>query len=643
MAEAPIITGRLRLKDETDETLNSLRSKFTNTFKDIGSVAGGIIAAEFAQNITGALEDVSRTATDSAAAFELATARIIAAVGATGEEAERLRKQLEETAKTLGVEYGVGATAAMEALEALVKAGLEGEEAVRALAGVLQLATIEGINTEQAANMVVQAMTQFGLSAEEATRVVDGFVKASAAGIDTASGYASGLANVGATAHAMGLSLEETLAALVQLDNTFGSAQVSGTYLNRMLLDLAEKADKAGISLYNADGSMKSLSQIVEELRAKIQSFGDDQKALNDWLNLFDTRAAKAILALVQYDETLAETKSRMEEMAGAAEQVNIILDTYTGQVAKARAQKELAAIEAGKLTSKIGLLSAQITAALGPVGLLADSLGPSMLSGAMQGLTVTVIPQLIGKIAGAGGLTAALKGVGGVIPQVAGLIGSAGPLGLALVGITAAIAVFALAWSENWFGIRDKTKAAIDAIIGAFKALQDWLGGLSRAWSNFWRSLTSKAEEASRGINSSLEAVEYGRSPGGLRDVMAAVEELGSTWNSVMESLRMPPEIKPIRLSVEAETQRLPEVESIAEKAITMVITPTASPLGFEPIRPIAPGITTGFEPARNITLIFQEGAIQFIEPRMEGSLDRAEVAREIVEQLGKELLRRR
>jgi len=608
LADAPIITGRLRLKDETGETLERVRSRFTSTFKDIGSVAGGIIAAEFAQNVTGALEDVSRTATDSAAAFELATARIIAAAGATGEEAERLRRQLEETAKTLGVEYGVGATAAMEALESLVKAGLEGEEAVRALAGVLQLATIEGISTEQATNMVVQAMTQFGLSAEEATRVVDGFVKASAAGIDTAAGYASGLANVGATAHAMGLSLEETLAALVQLDNTFGSAQVSGTYLNRMLLDLAEKADKAGINLYNADGSMKSMSEIVEELRARIQSFGEDQAALNEWLNLFDTRAAKAILALVQYDETLAETQSRMEGMAGAAEAVNIILDTYAGQMAKTRAQKELAAIEAGKLTTQIGLLGAEITAALGPVGLLADALGPTMLSGVMQGLTVTVIPQLIGKLAGAGGLTAALKGVGGVVPQVAALIGSAGPLGLALVGITAAIAVFAAAWSQNWLGVRDRTKAAIDAIIAAFKALKDWLGGLSRAWSSFWRSLTSKAEEGSRGINSSLETVEYGRSPGGLRDVIKAIEEFGSTWNRVVGGLA-----------------ELPEA---------------ASPMGFEPPRP---AITAGFESARNITLVFQEGAIQFIEPRLDSGLDRAEVAREIAELLGRELMRRR
>ncbi len=714
MAEAPIITGVLRLRDETGDTLNQVRSRFIRSFKDIGSVAGGIIAAEFAQNVTGALEDVARTATDSAAAFELATARIIAALGVTGEEAEALRAELEETAKTLGVEYGVGATAAMEALESLVKAGLEGEEAVQALAGVLQLATIEGISTAEAANMVVQAMTQFGLSAQEATRVVDGFVKASAAGIDTASGYASGLANVGATAHAMGLSLEETLAALVQLDNTFGSAQVSGTYLNRMLLDLAEKADKAGINLYRADGSMKSMTEIVEELRARVKSFGDDQAALNEWLNLFDTRAAKAILALVQYDETLGETQSRMEEMAGATEAVGIILDTYAGQMAKTRAQKELVAIEAGKLTTQIGLLGAQLTAALGPVGLLADALGPSMLSGVMQGLTVAVIPQLIGKL---GGLSAALGGVGNIIPSLAGLIGAAGPLGLALAGIAVAIGVFALAWSQNWFGIRDKTKAAIDAILGAFRALKNWIEALGRAWSSFWRRAKEKAEEGSRGITGSLEAVEYGRSPGGLRDVMRAILELGSTWNRVIEGLRRPPDIGPLRVSVEAESPRIrPEVEEVVvkprvEKArieaeaeapilkpevetprikpdtetprirpllelpdikpikipveaetpvikpiveppeieaviprevITRVITPTVAPVGFEPPRP-GPGVTAGFEPARNITLVFQEGAIQFIEPRLEGSMDRAAIAREIVELLGKEMLRRR
>jgi TP901 family phage tail tape measure protein len=701
LAEAPIITGRLRLKDETGATLDQVRSRFTSTFKDIGSVAGGIIAAEFAQNVTGALEDVGRTATEQAAAFELATARIIAAVGATGEEAEALRKTLEETAKTLGVEYGVGATAAMEAMESLVKAGLEGGEAVEALAGVLQLATIEGIDTASAANMVVQAMTMFGLSAQEAARAVDGFVKSSAAGIDTAAGYASGLANVGATAASMGLSIEETLAALVQLDNTFGGAVESGTFLNRMLLDLVEKADKAGISLYRADGSMRSLDEIVGEIRAKIQGFGDDQRAVNEWLGIFDTRAQKAILALVSYDETVAETQAKLGEMAGAVDQVNIILSTYEGQLAKTQAAKENAAIAAGELTTKIGLLGAELTAALGPVGLLVDALGPTMLSGVMQGLTVATIPKLIGAL-GSGGLTGALSSVGGTITSIVPMIASTGPLGIALLGITAAVGVFALAWSQNWFGIRDKTREAIEGIKQWFDRLKDWLGGLGRAWKNFWSRASESAGRGASSIVGDLEALEYGRSPGGLRDVIAAVEELGSTWSRVVGGLGEMPEIefetpvvapriemprvipppeieapvvrpmieRPSPLEMETpiikpmvETPTLPEIfgeavirpvieaptlpEIVGEaEVITRVITPeieavTPKPAGFTPARPV---ITAGgFEAARNITIVLEEGAIQFNEPRLDGSMDRAAIAREIVELLGKELMMKR
>ena len=73
MAEAPIITGKVRLKDETGATLGDIEKNISSSFKDIGSVAGGIIAAEFSRNVVGALDDVSRTATESAAAFESAT------------------------------------------------------------------------------------------------------------------------------------------------------------------------------------------------------------------------------------------------------------------------------------------------------------------------------------------------------------------------------------------------------------------------------------------------------------------------------------------------------------------------------------------------------------------------------------------
>lgn len=604
MTEAPIITGKVRLKDETGTTLGDIERNISSSFKDIGSVAGGIITAEFSKNIVGALEDVGRTSTEQAAAFESATARIIAATGLTGAESEALRKTLEETARTLGVDYGTGATRAMEAMEALVKAGLKGEEATTALAGVLKLATIEGVDTASAANMVVQAMTMYGISAEEATRVVDGFVKSSAAGIDTASGYASGLSNVGATASNMGLSLEETLAALVQLDNTFGGATESGTFLNRMLLDMVAKADQAGISLYNADGSMKGLDDIVGQIRDKIQDFGDDQQAVNEWLGQFDSRAQKAITALVNYDGSVVETQAKLGEMAGAQDQVNVILGTYEGQMAKVQAQQENAAIQTGEITTKVSLLGAQFTAALGPVGLFANALGPPMLQGVIQGLTVTAIPKLIGAL-GSGGLTGALGSVGGGVSSLAGLIGGAGPLGIALVGIGVAVGVFALAWNQNWFGIRDKAKAAIDAIGGAFKGLQDWLGDLGKSWSNFWKGAAKDAEKSADKISESTEKIEMGESPGGLRDLISTTKDLGETWNRTVSGLR---------------------------------------PVGDLGLGDHYPITAAGFEPTKApVTIVFEEGSIQFIQPRLDSATDRRALARELAEDIGKELMMRR
>jgi len=340
MSEGPIITGRLRLKDETGKVLSSLQSK-------IGSVFGAIAKATMIAG-TAAVAGMGLSI-KAAADYEEALSRIIAASGKTGEEAKNLQNALSEAAKVAGPEFGISATKAVSALEALVKAGLEGEEAITALQGALQLAALEGMETAEASNMLVAAMTMFGLEAEDATHIIDLFSAAADAGIDAAGGYAQGLANVGATANAMGLSMEETMAALVQLDKTFGGAQESGTFLNRMLLDMTAKADKAGLELYNVDGSMRSLDDIMGQVREVLQGFGDDQKAVNEWLGQFDMRAQKAILGLAGYDETIYETQRDLEQMRSAQDKVNIVLDTFAGRMKIARARIQVMSVSLGE------------------------------------------------------------------------------------------------------------------------------------------------------------------------------------------------------------------------------------------------------------------------------------------------------
>ena len=47
----PILTGKLRLKDETGGTLKSLGSKFKSTFSSIGRIAAGVLARDVVRGL----------------------------------------------------------------------------------------------------------------------------------------------------------------------------------------------------------------------------------------------------------------------------------------------------------------------------------------------------------------------------------------------------------------------------------------------------------------------------------------------------------------------------------------------------------------------------------------------------------------
>ena len=264
--------------DEASKKLKKVASGIENLsdklggLKDVAKIAAGVMIGEVAHDALGALTKAGGEASKGFMEYEQTLTKIVSATSAVGEEALKLKEKLAAVSEAQ-TDLGFTAADSAKALEALVKAGLSGSEAAEALRSALSLARLEGISTEEAAGLLVQTLTMFHLSAEDSAKAMDSLSKAADAGIDTAEGYAKGLANCGAAAANMGLSLDETLAALVELDKTYGDATVSGTYLNAMFKDLIKKSDELGISLYNADGSMRSLDDIVGQIRSKVQGF----------------------------------------------------------------------------------------------------------------------------------------------------------------------------------------------------------------------------------------------------------------------------------------------------------------------------------------------------------------------------------
>jgi len=72
----------------------------------------------------------------------------------------------------------------------------------------------------------------------------------------------------------------------------------------------------------------------------------------------------------------------------------------------------------------------------------------------------------------------------------------SMGPVGLAIAGITFAIQIFAKAWAENWFGIRDVLGPVIDSIIGSIQGMIKWLQDAIDWWSRLLGLKEKAAEE---------------------------------------------------------------------------------------------------------------------------------------------------
>jgi len=435
-------------------------------FKDAAKIAAGVLLGELAHDAIGALTSASAEAAQGFMDYEQTLTKIISATSLTGEEAEKLRQTLMQVSESQ-TDLGFSAAEAARGLEALVKAGLSADEAAQALRSALSLARLENISTEQAAGLLVQTLTMFNLSADESARALDAISKAADAGIDTAAGYASGLANCGAAAANMGLSLEETLAALVQLDKTYGSATESGTYLNAMFKDLIAKADDLGISLYNADGSMRGLDDIIGQIRANVEAFGDDQAAINEYLSVFDVRAQRAVLGLINYQGSISETMGQMEQARGVQEKVNMVMDTTAGKLARQNAEMMNASYQLGQMNSQLQIAWKQFAAGLGPIGAVADALGPSLLQGAISGLMMN------------------LPALGGALQSLGGVLVGLGPAGWAVGAAIAGVTALYMAYEMNFMGMRDIVDDAVAEI-------QNMLGGLSSAVQSAWENVTS-------------------------------------------------------------------------------------------------------------------------------------------------------
>lgn len=268
--------------------------------------------------------------------FESAMSQVKAISGATGEEFT----QLTEKAKQMGAVTKFTASESAEAFTYMAQAGWSARDMMDGIEGLMSLAAASGESLGATSDIVTDALTAFGLSAKDSGRFADVMAQASSATNTDVAKMGETFKYVAPVAGALGYSIEDTAVAIGLMANNGIKASQAGTSLRSLLTNLTRPVGQAedaindlGLSMTNADGSVKPLSQTMQDLREKFSGLTEAQKTQYAAM-LAGQEGMSGLLAIVNAsDVDFRKLTDEINNSSGAAKQMSdIMMDNLSGK-----------------------------------------------------------------------------------------------------------------------------------------------------------------------------------------------------------------------------------------------------------------------------------------------------------------------
>ena len=336
MAESYSVKAVLCAEDKNFSSMMKSCSSYADNLKNtltsgIGFGAMAAIGSKAVSAIGSGLKSLTAGAISAGANFENAMSSVAAISGATGSDFDRL----SEKAKQLGKSTQYTASETASAMEYMAMAGWKTEDMLNGIEGVMDLAAASGEDLAGVSDIVTDAMTAFGLSADGTTKIIKDGSNASHFADVLAAASANSNTNVAMlgesfkyaapVAGSLGYSVEDTAIALGLMASSGLKSSMAGSSLRTILTNLAKPTDDIsdamdylGISLQNGDGSMKSLMDIVTDLRG---AFGQCKMPMDQFqenLAKLDEKYANGELTEKKYNEALADLTEKAYGAEGA-------------------------------------------------------------------------------------------------------------------------------------------------------------------------------------------------------------------------------------------------------------------------------------------------------------------------------------
>lgn len=381
-----------------NSSVGAAQSKLSALGKAAGTAMKAAAAASAAA--TAAVGAFAASSVKTGMEFDKSMSQVAATMGKTVDEVQDLRAFAQE----MGATTAFSATEAADALNYMALAGYDAETSMAMLPNVLNLAAAGSIDLASASDMITDAQSALGLTLDQTNAMVDQMAAASSKSNTSVAQLGEAILTVGGTAQYMAGGTQELNTVLGVLADNGIKGSEGGTHLRNMLLKLsAPTADATkllnnlGVQVFDAQGNMRSFTQIFPELNAAMSDL-TDQERLDAMATLFNSRdIASATALLGTTTERWEELGAAIGDSAGAADQMaKTQLDNLAGDIT----------------LFKSALEGAQIA--------LSDQLTPSLRefvqfgSGALGELT-TAFQE--------GGLDGAMEALGGILSDGLGMI----------------------------------------------------------------------------------------------------------------------------------------------------------------------------------------------------------------------------
>lgn len=551
-----------RLEEQANQSATALQ-KIAATGEKLKTVGDNISGVgEKLMPVTAGVVALGTAAVKTASDFDSAMSQVAAVSGATGDELEALR----DKAREMGSKTKFSASEAAEAMNYMAMAGWKTSDMLSGIEGIMNLAAASGEDLATTSDIVTDALTAFGLTASDSAHFADVLAAASSNANTNVSMMGETFKYAAPIAGSLGFSVEDTAEAIGLMANAGIKSTQAGTSLRTIMTNLSGEVKICGsaigevtVATTNADGSMRSLSDILADCRTAFGGLSESEKAAAAE-TLVGKNAMSGFLALMnaapadidRLSNAIAKCDGTSQSMADTMQ------DNLAGQLTILKSQLEELAISFGELlvpiirsvvsaiqgfvdklngmdegTRKFILTIAAVVAALGPVLIVIGKVISAV------GTIMTVVPKIAGVIKTVKTAFAALNAVM-----------LANPIVLVIAAIAALVAAFIYLWNNCegfrqfwinlWNGIKDAAVAAWEGIKSFFQSaweaisttaqtvwngLKDFFSGLwegiqgvfTAAWSaisgvmtTIWNTITSVWQSIYDTISPLLEAFRY-------------------------------------------------------------------------------------------------------------------------------------